>query len=445
MMKKLKKIILCLIGAGMLTGALFLLLSCSGTGDGEAGLPSYGGTDPKGDYIVVMIDRENSKAMNINYTAGETESSQTWLSYTSVAADSEFARGFSIVNSIDIGGGNTVLFAEYPEAALVYMLLDGGEAVGNPVFLVYRDTADKSSFYARAYNWVKFFIDPLGMGSDMSCGFAAFDTSGDEAGKMYGASYSKKLDFENDEMYPDGLSNINEGGDAGIDALTWNAESNSFCIWNNGVDNWDDAVTVTGTASGALILDWGPDAGGGGALAVPQTSAVDNLSTFWPTVEGTYLTMTYGYTDGVGADTGPVKVVVHSDGSLDVYDYSDRTDTGTSFFEEPLALTRIENVTDGPVTDVAIWESFAIEAGNGVASSPVVQNAHKCQGAFIVQYIVPEESELLIMMAFDPTGRFFGFTMFEWISSEERLAVRFGLGVKDSDYDDTKVPPPEPI
>jgi len=435
MMKKLKKIILCLIGASMLTGALFLL-SCSGAGDGEAGLPSYGGTDPKGDYIVVMIDRENSKAMNINYTAGETESSQTWLSYTSVAADSEFARGFSIVNSIDLGGGQTVLFSEYPEAALVYMMVDGDDnAVGNPVFLVYRDAADKSSFYARAYNWVRFFIDLSGTDSDMSCGFAAFDTSGDEAGKMYGASYSRKeeWDFESD-----GLSNINEGGDAGIDALTWNAESNSFCIWNSGVNNWNDAVTVTGTASGALILDWGQDAGGGGALAIPQTSAVDTLSTFWPTVEGTYLTMTYGYTDGKGAETGPVKVVVYSDGSIDVYDYDDSTVTGESAFEEPLALTRVEDFEGGPVPEEDISVSFEAVAGNEFATSPVVKNAHLCKGAFLTHY-TDEGYELLIMVAFDPSGRFFGFTMFELISELEQLTIRFGVGVKDSAYDDTKV------
>jgi hypothetical protein len=440
MMKKLKKIILCLIGAGMLTGALFLLLSCSGTGDGEAGLPSYGGTDPKGDYIVVMIDRENSKAMNINYTAGETESSQTWLSYTSVAADSEFARGFSIVNSIDIGGGNTVLFAEYPEAALVYMMVDeSGDAVGNPVFLVYRDAADKSSFYARAYNWVRFFIDPSGPGSDMSCGFAAFDTSGDEAGKMYGASYSKNLDFNDDEMYPNGLSNINASGDAGIDALTWNAESNSFCIWNSGVDNWDDAVTVTGTASGALVLDWGPDAGGGGALAIPQTSAVDNLSTFWPTVEGTYLTMTYGYDSyWETADTGPVKVVIAGDGetgTLNAYDYDYNT-TGGGFLGEPVPLERLEDFAGGPeYPTTTIMQSFQTVSGNALATSPVVKDAHKCRGAFIVQV-----GDSIIMVGFDPSGRYFGFTMFE-DTGDGYYTVRFGVGIKDADYDDTKAPP----
>ena len=435
MMKKLKKIILCLIGAGMLTGALFLLLSCSGAGDGEAGLPSYGGTDPKGDYIVVMIDRENSKAMNINYTAGETESSVEWRSYTSVAADSEFASGFSIVNSIDIGGGQTVLFAEYPGAALVYMLLDGGETVGNPVFMVYREAPDASAFYARAYNWVKFFIDPSGAGSDMSCGFAAFDTSV-AAGKMYGASYSRKEEWD---IESDGLSNINAGGDAGIDALSWDAESNSYCIWNGEVGDWTQAMAVTGTASGALILDWGTSAGGGGALAVPQTSAVDNLSTFWQTVAGTYLTMTYGYDSNLEtADTGPVKVVIVGDGdtgTLNAYDYDYKT-TGGGLLGEPVQLTRVEDFAGGPVPAEAINVSFATEAGNDAASSQVVKDAHKCQGAFIAQ-----SGNDIIMVGFDPSGRFFGFTMFEDIG-DGLYKVRFGVGVKDADYDDTKVPPP---
>jgi hypothetical protein len=433
-------VIVCAIA--LFVGGLFLIWSCSS--EGGAGYPSYGGTDPKGDFIVVMIDRENSKIMKINYTAGETESSQQWYPYTTVAPDTAYGSGFSIVNTVDLGGGAFVLFAEFQEAACVYQAFDEfGDANGNPVYLVYRDAADSSSFYSRAYNWVKFFIDSTGGGadSDMNCGFAAFDASG-QSGRMYGASYSKRDDFINDLDHPDGLSNINETGDAGVDGLTYDAETMTNVIWNDGVGNWDGAIAVTGTASGALILDFGPSEGGGAGLAVPQTAAVDNLATFWPTVTGTYLTMVYGYSNAGGEEIGPVKVVIYSDGSIDVYDYNDSTVTGTSFFDEPLELTRVEDVPDGPVAEESISESFLYEAGNGSAASTVVQNAHLCKGAFIARYFTggDYDFEQLIMMGFDPSGRFFGFTMFEWDEYYESLTIRFGLGIKDADYDDEKVP-----
>ncbi|MBN2324447.1 MAG: hypothetical protein JXQ30_11985 [Spirochaetes bacterium] len=421
------------IGAALLlAGGLFVVFGCNSAGSSALSYPSYGGTDPKGDFIVVLMDRDNQQVKKINFTEGETESSQSWYQYTAVSADTEYASGFSIVNRIDIEGGGYVLFAEIPDAACVFQAFDSeGHGDGNPVFLVAREAPAASSFYSRAYNWVKFIIDPTGTDSDMSCGFAAFDTSG-EAGEMYGAAYSRKEEFLDES---DGLSNINPSGDAGIDALTWDSGSGAFCIWEGATGDWSQAMAVTGTASGALILDWGPGAGGGGALAVPQTSAVDTLSTFWPVVDGTYLTMAYGYSFGEGAEIGPVKVVIMSEGSagaIDVFNYSYRIEGGDSYlYNGPLALTRVED------EDISI--SFQDVAGNDLAASTVVQNAHKCQGAFVA-YDSDEGYELLIMMAFDPSGRFFGFTMFEWISSEEQLTVRFGLGVKDANYDDAKAP-----
>jgi hypothetical protein len=220
--------------------------------------------------------------------------------------------------------------------------------------------------------------------------------------------------------------------------LTWDSGSGTFVIWDSelGTGNWNGATAVSGTASGALVLDWGPSVGGGGALAVPQTSAVDNLSTFWPTVTGTYLTMTYGYEYDEGAEAGPVKVVLYSDGeagAIDVFDYSNRTDGGGSFFGEPIALTRVEDFESGP-RDEAISVSFQNVAENNLASSTVVQNTHLCKGAFIAA----PSSELIIMVGFDPSGRFFGFTMFQDLGDGYYI-VRFGLGVKDENYDDEMV------
>ncbi len=427
-----------IIGIGtalLLAGGLFLLLGCGGEGGAGVSYPSYGGTDPKGDFIVVMLDRNNSKVKKINYTLGETESSQPWYDYTAIAANTPQASGFSIVKSIDIGDGAYVLFAEYPDAVCVFQAFTAvGIGDGNPVFLVYRDAADKSSFYSRAYNWVKLLIDTEGSGadSDVSCGFAAFDASG-KAGKMYGAAYSK---LENWKSSGDvnGVSNINEGGGAGIDALAYDAGSMAFCMWNGSVGDWSNAVAITGTATGALVLDWGQNVGGGGAIAVPQTSAVDDLPTFFTAMAGTYLTMTYGYVSNYQEERGPVKVVIDSDGTLNVYDFGDRTDTGDPYTDEPLALTSVEDFEGGPVMDEDIVDTFYTVAGNGEAESTVVQNAHLCRGAFLGTY-----GDILMMIGFDPSGRFFGFTLFDDLG-DGVYAVRSGIGIKDEDYDNAMVP-----
>ena len=152
-----KAVIISIIGAALLlAGGLFFVFGCgAGAEDVAGGLPSYGGTDPKGDYIVVIVDRDNGQVKKINFTEGETEASQSWVSYTAVEAGAQYASGFSIVNSIDIGGGAFVLFAEIPDAACVYQAFDSeGYGDGNPVFLVARETPAASSFYSRAYNWV---------------------------------------------------------------------------------------------------------------------------------------------------------------------------------------------------------------------------------------------------------------------------------------------------
>ena len=82
---------------------------------------SYAGSQPVGDFVEVQIDRDNSQVRRINYTNPEDSG---WLSYTAVASTDTQAQGFSILNRAEAGNGYYVLFAEFPNAAIVYQIFD---------------------------------------------------------------------------------------------------------------------------------------------------------------------------------------------------------------------------------------------------------------------------------------------------------------------------------
>jgi hypothetical protein len=421
-MKKAKPILFIIVGAVLLAGGLFFILGCGG-GLISVTLNYYGGSDPEGDLITVIIDQANSKVKHINHTNGETEASQPWYSYSALAITDEHAQGFGILKRVDLETGEFVLFAEFPQAACVYQLFDAaGDPSGNPVYVVYRQQVDKSSYYAKAYNWMSFNIDSTGDQSDMTTGFSAFDSSGQQ-GLLYGASYSKKREAEG--AAEGGVEDINSGDTTKVADFTADSETSANILWTGTVGDMATAISMIGTASGAVILDFGADIGGGMGLAIPQaTMSFSQLA-------GTYFTLVYGFDQGTDEQTiSPMKVVVKSDGNLEAYDFNDKTDNpANAVFDQD--LTAVGAFVGGPVGGEDISETFQRISGCSGAASSVVQNAYTCNGSFVAQDLA---NDITVVAQFDSTGRFFGFTMFDNNTGATDYIIRFGLGIKDTGY-----------
>jgi hypothetical protein len=424
-MKKVKLILVFIIGAALLAGGLFFILGCGG-GLISVTLNYYGGSDPEGDLITVIIDQTNTKVKHINHTQGETEASQPWYDYSSLSVSDEHAQGFGIIKKVDLGGDGFVLFAEFPQAACVYQKFDSlGDADGNPVYVVYRVQVDKSSYYAKAFNWMRFYIDPnpIDGQSDMSTGFSAFDTSG-EQGLLYGAGYSKKLEAEG--AAEGGVSDINSGDTTKVSDFTADAATSANILWTGTVGDMATAISMVGTASGAVIMDFGTDTGGGMGLAIPQaTMSFSQLA-------GTYFTLVYEFDQETDEQQISVmKTVIKSDPqSLEVYDFADKTDNpANAVFDQN--FTAVGDLVGGPVGGEDISETFQRVSGCSAATSSIVRNAYTCNGAFVAQDLV---EEITVVAQFDSTGRFFGFTMFDNETDETDYIVRFGFGIRDTGY-----------
>ena len=391
---------------------------------------SYGGSDPEGDFVVIINDVDNSRVKRIDYTAGETEDSVEWYDYTAVEPDDEFASGFSMLNRAEIDSDTFVLFAEFPEVALIYQVFDeSGDDIGNPSYVVYREELDKTELYEKAYNWMKFYIDGDLEDSDMSAGFCGFDAQSEE-GLVYGAAYSKRENVFEEGYEGSGVSDINEGDVTKLDDFTYDEETESCIMWGSAVENWDEAITLTGTDSGSIILDFGPDMGGGMGLAVPQMDDPAD-SEWWSSGAGTYFAMMYELDKGDGeSSVNPMKLVITDTGRVKVYQYNDSIASGTPVFNQQLIA--FENFNEGP-NDERIEDTFGTVSGNDEAVSSAVNNAHKCRGAFIAH---DEEDDVIVTALIDPDGRFGGFTLFDDEEEETDYILRFGFYIRDSGYTD---------
>ncbi|UCB46605.1 MAG: hypothetical protein JSV25_04080, partial [Spirochaetota bacterium] len=341
----------------------------------------------------------------------------------SLPVSDEHAQGFKIIKKVDLGVDGFVLFAEFPQAACVYQKFDSlGDADGNPVYVVYRVQVDKSSYYEKAFNWMKFYIDSTLDQSDMSTGFSAFDTSG-EQGLLYGAGYSKKREAE--EAEEGGVENINSLGTTKVDDFTADSETSANILWTGDVGDMATAISMVGTASGAVIMDFGTDTGGGMGLAIPQaTMSFGQLA-------GTYFTLVYGFDQDTNEQTISVmKTVIKSDQSLEVYDFADKTDNpSNAVFDQD--FTPVGTLDGGPLYPETIAETFQRISGCGDAASSVVNNAYSCNGSFVAQDVA---SDITVVAQFDSTGRFFGFTMFDNNTDATDYVLRFGLGIRDTGY-----------
>lgn len=399
------------------------------TDDGDtASYKYYGGSDPEGDYIVVGIDKVNKKVTHKNLTTGDSHGPFAYVNETTMNFGFSFLKHAELT-AAELGepNGGFVIFGEYPDAACIYQLFkytDAGktnsETIGNPQYAVYRQATDKTEFYAKAYNWMKFFIDDNVTDSDMETGFAAFDGSA-QYGKMYGAGYSHRANLNGYGYH--GINNINSDGSTYVSNFTYYSAELANVMWTGTVGDFSDAISVVGTPSGTYVMDFGPNVGGGMGLVVPQSDI--SLAS----VEGVYFVMVYEYNMTNGeSGANPMKMVIDG-GKLSVYIYDEDTNSAAVWAEDLIAIAAANS---GP-TDEPITNSFEIVASNNNAVSLVVQNAHECKGAFIsFGTNASGDTNDVATMMFDPQGRFFGFTGF--FKEVDGDVIRFGFGIKDANY-----------
>lgn len=428
-----------LIQSLVVLATVLFLSACTATSDNKAngssggGFTTYAGSDPKGDYIVVEFDSANSQVRRINFTTGDTNG---WFTYSTLPYTSKYANGFGIVKYAFITNigpvTNFVLFTEFPQAACVYMIMitsNGQDTViENPAYVVYRQQLAGSDLYGKAYNWMKFTIDSIGSNSDMECGFASYDVSGN-GGRMFGSGYSRK------RQTGQGLSNcgfddIDSGNNMFVTNFTPNTDAGSLTMWTGTVGDWTRAISMTGTASGAVILDFGTNCGGGSGIAMPQTSLAANPASWWSTVGGNYFAVIYEYDSTSGDSINPVKINIGAGGHVKVYQFTNHT-SDTPFFDEYMTMISNAGTNMSPATNYTVSQLMAYFSENSGAVSSVVQNAHYGLGA----YIFSTNDQTLFTM-FDPDGRFMSFTMFDDLGGGDYI-IRFGFGIKDSSYNDS--------
>ena len=380
----------------------------------------YGGSSPVGDFIVIEMDTSNKQLRHINCTTGQTNG---WFNYTNLSKSDTDSGGFSILKKIDIGENKTVLFAEFSEVALVYQMFtntaSGMKTLGWPVYCTYSQMVDKTNYYGKKYNWMKFFIDKTSTNSDMNCGFAAFDKGGSANGKFIGAGFSQISSLHNGSN--GGVSSINNTGTVTLADLLKLTNINANVIWNNGANNWQGALTMTGTESGMAILDFGPQMGGGGGIAVPQFETVN-----WAKVSGTYFTMVYSYDlSNQNRQVEPMKLVVNVS-NVKVFPFQENTLTGTPVFNQN--MQPLYQLMNGPYTNEPIIRTFSnVSKIYQAVDQTDLGSAYQCKGVYI--YATNDQVVCLIL---DESGRFIGFTGF--FKTGSSYTIRFGLGIKDADY-----------
>ena len=382
------------------------LPGCQQTADDE--YITYGGSSPVGDYIVIDIDEDNSVLRKTNHTTGDATE---WLAYEEVASSETYASGFTLLCKVTLSDTTDyVLFAEYDNAALIYQMMDGTTDSPKesewPVFVVSQAEVAKSSYYEKSYNWMKFFIDENSNDSSMNCGFAAFDTEG-ENGLMFAAGYNSDDDT---------ISDVNDGDVTQVASFEDDPDSNAK-IFYNGAESPENAVVLTGTASGTNILDFGPGIGGGSGLMIPQADV--SLTD----AAGTYFLTSFSE-DASGQSVDYMKAVISTSG-IKVYQYSDDTSTATPQFDA--ALTKLNNLSaaDSPGGAETVAAQFAAASGLSGAASSSIAAANTCPGTYIAQ-----DSGIVVCIIFEPDANFLGFTL----SDSNDNSIMFGMGIKDSAY-----------
>ncbi len=401
----------------------------------------YGGSDPSGHFIEVKIDRTNSTVTKIDHSTSETFGPYPF----GIDQGYKNTTGISIVYNAIIDPSATegqpkyVRFVEFKDTALLFVLFDVNEKpLGNPNYAVIKEKVDKSTFYDKAYNWMRFIVDDESVDDesvdhDMNTGFAAFDNASGE-GLLYGAAYSQRAEHEKWAGYTNGINDINEGDFVKVDSFLYDPLSHSTYFYADS-DIWDNRVSFAGNENGTNIVNFGADQGGGSGLFIPQNYGIKEWNADW---NGVYYSVLYNYTtDSTNSVTNssiqPIKIKIYSESDnffVEGYDDNESTQTATPLFGPLMIIPTNDLSSDNSPGGIAkIVTQFATISNNNTASSNIVKSANNCYGSFVL----PEESGITTIIM-DPDGRFAGFTGFT--IQENSVDYRFGFCIKDENYVD---------
>jgi hypothetical protein len=358
-------------------------------------VPDYGGSIPKGDYVAASIDGNQVTLSNMTLGTQET------LSFSD-----EDENGSSILKKTEADTqGDFYYMALVEDQVLVMQKVDSEGVPLNgelPFYMFTKENLTIEETKGRTFNYMEFFADAAALDSAaVELGIVGFDTDVD--GRLYGAAFDSGGDGYSitDE---DGLD---DSGDEFSLALTEEQDDGSLVLWENGVDNWDAATTLTGTTDGVIVMDHGPEAGGGAGFAFPQITETDP-DIFWQTAAGNYFIVGYNDDDGVEF----YKCVVYQpttggwEGIANVYSLDDST--------TPLLTKAIVPLNSECRDDIEVLAGFA------QAEAERIKDASDGRGLFQENIADPN-----FIMSFDPEGHYLG------IVDLDTTGAFFGIGVRD--------------
>jgi len=392
-----------MFGIIVLMGAAVFPVGCndsdSDSGSSSASVPDFGGTIPKGDYVTAEINGDQITIAN--KTTGE----ETTLSFGDPPEESNS----SILKMTEFYKDGYYLMVLLEDSVLALHKINSEmEPVTTdlPMYMFNKTSLTAEDLKGKAYNFMEFFGGADAGNLFVEVGIVGFDT--DASGRLYGAAY----DSEDDALYSitDEDGEADTGDEFSLD-LTEPQPDGSLVLWENGVENWNAATTLTGSTSGPVVLDHGPGAGGGAGFALPQVTETDP-DVFWETVEGTYFVIAYVDTGTGENGVTYIACSVRQDpsGGWGGYLYLE----GTSLDEIP-----IEPLQEGISQDIETKADFS------AAESSVVQNAAAGRGIF---QQAGEDPDFLI--TFDPAGNYI-----LGVKTGDGGISGFGLGIKDPDFE----------
>lgn len=420
-----------------LVGLMIGVVSCAAPSEDKTTgdtIVYYGGSEPQGDLITVALNKTKKQVTHYNHTRGETNGPFTYSDLTDVSENG----GFSILKVVNLDSNNMppyggfVYFAEFPDTALVYQMFkytDAGHTIhereGNPVYAVYREATTTSTYLEKPYNWMQFNTAFETTYADMEVGFAAIDdnTSG---GLFYGAGYSYRAELEQGTNYAITTINKDTNNLLKLENMSYNSETVALVDWGGGsVGDYSNALSMVGTRSGAVVLDFGPERGGGAGIAIPQAS-----STNFVPPEGTYLLLVYECPiSNTNGNVEPTKFVVEPGGNVaKVFDLQTNTSTGTPVYEGYFAP--IYSFPEGPM-GVPVAQTLSNASGISNANSSTIKGAYQALGAFVLTNT--NENDIVFTM-FDPNGNYMAFSAV--CVGGDTTNILFGFGIKDPNYSD---------
>ena len=370
---------------------------CGGGGGGSstvASIPDYGGSIPQGDYVTATISGNQVQLKNATL---DTEETRTFSDFTTT--------GSSIVKKTesDSSGNFYYMFLVEGQVLSMQKMDSNDDPIGLPLYMFDKSSLSADNLKGRTFNFMEFFADAEASDSAaVEMGFIGFDTDAD--GRLYGAAFDSdgsSYSITDEDGAPD-------SGDEFVLSGTEGQADGSLVLWENGADNWAAATTLTGTPSGALVMDHGPDAGGGAGFAFPQVTGT-GPDTFWSTVAGDYFLIHYDDTNNV--EFFKCVVAQTSPGSW----------PGTVNFYS----VETGNLVSGPVNVIQLESSNRTDvetlADFDAAQSSVVQDAEQGNGLFQEEGEDPD-----FFISFDPQGNYIGVVDLD--------GKAFAIGVRDRNW-----------